>query len=283
MNNRNPIKGLFWHVTMACMVFGLCVSSAQSTSRDEPPNVPPAYNPDGTYSGEGQNFTTAAYQKEAFKLVLKEANAVAKELNLPERLPITETNLTECYISRYGFSRIQFKPIGNVSTKDYCYCVSLDHKLCFVEGTHQDQDALKWIKHYNWPLSRMDTNAAYQLATQWLAAISMDVKGLNRDCEVHIVPDRYWNAGKPSKKTFVPIYDIYWLSPKNRAEGYGGVALVKLFTPTKTLVSLRVEESKYILRKPLVFTNLVELLSDTNGVPKTHGLSGPPPPQPAKR
>lgn len=247
---------------------GLLVNDPQYKDITEPTNlpssVPPAYNTDGTYFYWGEKFTTRAYQREAFKLVLEEANKGAAELNLPEKLPIIESNLMERYIVRYGASRIGFKPIGMVSTTNYSYCVSVDHKLCYVEGTHQDQDALKWRVKYKWPLSQMDTNTPYQLATQWLSAVSMDVNGLNRNCEVHIVPDRYWNNPKFNSKTFVPIYEVYWLSPQNKAVHYGDAASVKLFLPTKTLVSLRVEDPKYILRPPIVFTNLAELLSDTN-------------------
>jgi hypothetical protein len=284
------IKGRRGNLTLAWIAIALCVSNicfivhamdnetranlGLSTNGPDykditeptnlPASVPPAYNPDGTYFYWGEKFTTKAYQDAAFKLVLEEANKAAVELNLPETLPITVTNLTEIYISRYGRSRIGIKPIGNISTKDYCYCVSLDHKLSFVVGTHQDQDALKWIAKYEWPLSRIDTKTPYQLATQWLASLSMDVASLNRDCEVHVVPDPYWNNPKFRGRTFVPIYEVYWLSPKNKAEHFGDIASVKLFLPTKTLVSLRVEDPKYILRPPIMFTNLAELLSDTN-------------------
>jgi hypothetical protein len=229
-----------------------------------PPGVPPAYNPNGTYFYWGEKFTTKAYQKEALTLVLQEANKAARELHLPERLPITVTNLTAAYISRYGGSRIGTEPIGNVSTKDYCYYVSLDHKLSFIEGTHQDQDGFGWTSQYKWPWSRIDTNTPYRLATQWLDAVHMDVAGLNRDCEVHVVPDTYWNNPELHERTYVPIYDVYWLSPLNKKKGYGDAASVTLFLPTKTLTSLRVEDPNYILRPPIVFTNLYELLSDTN-------------------
>jgi hypothetical protein len=219
-----------------------------------------------------------AYQKEAFSLVLQEANKAAKELNLHEELPITETNLTEFHITGYGRTRIHAKPIGNVSTKDYCYYVSVDHRLSDIESVHQDQDALKWRVKYKWPLSRLDTNAPYQLATQWLAAVSMDVKGLNQNCEVRVILDQYWNNPKFGAKTFVPIYEVLWLSRQNRATGYCDVASVRLFLPTKTLMGLRVGESKYILRPPLVFTNLAELLSDTNVATKTYFPAPPSPP-----
>lgn len=42
---------------------------------------------------------------------------------------------------------------------------------------------------YTWPTARMDTNTPYILATQWLNDVSMDVKGLNRDCQLIVEPD----------------------------------------------------------------------------------------------
>lgn len=225
--------------------------------------IPPVFDSNGKYTSEGMRFTTQAYEKEAFRLVLQEANLVAKELQLPEKLPITETDVRP-FVCGYGSSRLPPRSIGNVHTRDYGYFVTVDHKLSYVEGSHQNRDCMKWIEQYRWPKSRIDTNAAYQLAAQWLTAVHMDVEGLNRDCELHVEPERYYNGIKVEEGIFVPIYQVYWVSPQNRAEGYGDVATVTLLAPTKTLMSLRVEDSKYILRKPLVFTNLAELLSQTN-------------------
>jgi len=214
---------------------------------------------------EAYTFTTQAYNREALRLVLGEANRAAKALHLPEDLPITEASLTRRFILGYGMSLGRPRGIGNVHTRDYGYFVSVDHKLSFVEGAHQDEDCLRWIKEYKWPRSQIDTNSAYRLATQWLEAVSMDVKGLNRDCRVHLGLDTFANPPKAKTATFVPLYNVYWQSAKNRKEGYGCVASVKLFAPTKTLVSLRVEESKYILSSPLVFTNLDSLLKAPAG------------------
>lgn len=255
----------------ACSVTFVIIASAQD-GRITPgglfarnsSGLPILIGADGRFLSGGVSFTTRPYEQEALKLVLAEANRVAKELNLPEQLPITKTNLTRTFIGSYGMSLAPRKMIGNVHTRDYGYFVSVGHKLSYVEGAHQDQDCLNWMEQYRWPKSRIDTNAAYQLATQWLAAARMDVASLNRDCQVHIEPDRFANGEEDRSGKFVPIYFVYWESAQNKAEGYGNVASVKLLAPTKTLISLRVEDSKYILRPPLVFTNLAYLLSQTN-------------------
>jgi hypothetical protein len=204
-------------------------------------------------------FTTAAYRKEALRMVLEEANRVAVELALRDTLPITETNVIEQFILPYGAAQ-RLNSIGNVATSNYAYCVSIGCKLSYVLSVHQQQDHERWAAEYLWPVIREDTNAAYQLATQWLTAASMDVAGLNRDCDLQIHPLMLYGSG--TNASFVPIYSVAWKSWTDRIRS---VASVELFLPTKTLVGLTVDDSRYILRKPLEFTNLDYLLSQTNG------------------
>lgn len=218
--------------------------------------------PDGKLTPLGFRYTTAAYEREALRLVVREANAVALQLELPEHLPIKESDLMQSFIVRYGMSLMRPGIIGNVHTHAYGYFVSVDHKLSYVERAHQDRDCLEWMEQYRWSKGRIDTNGAYQLATQWLAAAEMDVDALNRDCRLHIELDSFANQRKGLRGKFVPIYFVYWESAENRAEGYGDVASVKLLAPTKTLISLRVEDARYIRRAPLIFTNLDSLLSE---------------------
>lgn len=190
-------------------------TSTNNISTTNHPNILNLLGPDGRLTEAAYHFTTKAYDREALRLVIEEANKVAMELQLPEQLPIAETNLTGAFILGYGMSYLPPGMIGNVHTRDYGYFVSVGHKLSFVEGTHQYQDCLKWSQHYQWPLSRIDTNQAYQLATQWMVAASMDDKALNRDCEVHIELDPLANdsIGKSKKNVFIPVYFVYWSSP----------------------------------------------------------------------
>ena len=119
------------------------------------------------------------------------------------------------------------------------------------------------------PTNQIDTNAAYQLATQFLVAARVDVKRLDRDCKITIKPSDFWNGLEPGgqlrQRTFVPIYDVFWKSP-TRVENSDVAASVEVFTPTRTLLQLSVYQPGYILRDPIVFTNLAALLQ-TNRAP----------------
>jgi hypothetical protein len=202
---------------------------------------------------------------------------VAEELQLPENLPITETNFVEAFVGPFGYNYLN-KRVGNIKTKRYCYYVSQGNKFSYLEATHQAEDCDRFQESYTWPISRINTNQAYQLATQWLAAIAMDVKAMNRDCHVTVHPDEIYVH--PPRGKFVPIYYVTWerrgyeISNDPASANRKDVASIRLFTPTKTLLQLRVEDPKYVLRPALIITNLDSLLPGTG---RTYTL-----PQPSK-
>ena len=231
-----------------CLLFNIRLNGqevALATNRQSKPST--AFRPDGA-----PDLQVKRYEEKATDLILKEANKVAAELKLGEKLPITKSDLNGIFIVPYDYSRLSPKMIGNIHTENYGYYVSLDNKLCFIEASHQREDTIRWIKDYQLPRTDVDTNLPFRLAMEWLTAASMDVKRLNRECSVEVELDPSVNGVNNSSHSVVPVYCVYWLSPQNRKNGYGDAASVKLFAPTKKLVSLRVYESKYILRAPLV-------------------------------
>src|ERR1043166_1221565 len=207
--------------------------------------------------------TPEAFRQEALRLILGEANKVSRELHLVEKLPIEETDLVSFYITPPKVVQ-QIGAIGNVTTANYTYYCSVGFKFSYLARAGLDKEFARLREQGLSPISQMDTNAAYRLAVQWLADCSMDVKALDRDCSVNVLAVTPQGDNGPY---FVPVYWVYWMERGNRS---GSVASVQLFAPTKALLQLRVESSRYILRKPLVITNLAYLLSQTNAVIKTN-------------
>jgi hypothetical protein len=276
---RQKLKLKLYAIMKSACLFLFCASIGLAFGADEPPNPRPLFPDDplgtnlpvgvprmvdtnGNVISINHGFTTPQYRLAAIQLLLQEANRVAKEMQFTnEVLPITGANVKEIFVPPFGFAYIH-KAVGVVSTSNYVYAVSGGDKLSGLDVADYDQVCLKF-ERTSLPLEQMDTNAAYQSAIQWLAKASMDVKGLNRDCKAHVAVSAYWNGlaklGQMPKKNFVPIYYIWWTTPKNDADGFGGVVQVSLFLPTKTLIHMTVKDPKYVLRQPLVFTNLASL------------------------
>lgn len=205
------------------------------------------------------NFTTSAYRQQVFQMILAEASNVAKKLNLTEKTPIKKNDVTEFFISTPQYAKM-FGSLGSIATSDYEYYFSVDNKFSSIVRANYDDELKQLIKNYHWPMWKVDTNAAYQWATQMLCAVSVDVVKLNEDCVRTVgfcLPDE-------KNKFFVPNYRISWKANDEP------VALVEVFLPTKTLRDLSVEKSQYILRAPLQITNLNYLLSQTNSPEKTN-------------
>jgi hypothetical protein len=254
-----------------------CTTKSQTTN-DLPIGVPNPIGKDGRIT-DAIYFTTSAYQKEAFRLVLVEANQVARDLKLSEKLPIKESDVAEAFIGPFGIAYLE-KAIGNITTSNYCYCVSLSNKFCYLTKNNFEEAIRNYAGSYMWPKKRMNTAEAYQMATQWLTAAKMDMKAMNRNLHLVIKPDDDYIAAPRGK--FVPVYEVNWCKPWKPTPGiieenhgkWEAVVSVQLFTPTKTLLQMHVEDPKYILRPALVFTNLAELLS-TNAVAGTNAPGSP--------
>lgn len=242
-----------------CVVI-LCVGGVILSAKAQNGRASKATNqgePDAHQKLKGFLYTTVAYKKEALRLLIKEANDVARQLNLSEDLPITPTNLIYVVIGTPKMVVLSGGGIGTIGTSNYEYSVGIGDKLCFITSQKLDSEkARKDLKaKYLWPIERRNTNAAYQLATQWLAAIQMDVQGIERDSQVHIWS---WTPDGVDDKHFVPLYWVVW----KKADG--PVASVELLEPTHLMGQVNVDHSEYILRRPVVVTNLDSLLSQTN-------------------
>jgi hypothetical protein len=246
--------------------------------------VPKEVDPNGKLIHIPIRFTSDAYRKQCLDFVVGEANRVASELSLTDELPITATNLVEYYIGPFGLNYPK-REIGNITTKGFMYGVTVHDKFNYIVVANYDRKCSQCRDTGELPISHLNTNAAFQLAMKWLTDLSMDVASLNHDCKVHVAVSPYWSGlsrlGDVPQKHFAPIYFIWWTSTENEEFG-GEKASVELFLPTKQLLQLKVKDTKYILRKPLLFTNLSELFPGVAPIHTNHlvapiYMSAPPP------
>lgn len=211
-----------------------------------------------------------AYREEISHLLFKEADQAAAELGLPDYLPVSVRNITRLVIFPPRLAK-NMQGLGSVVTSNYIYSVSCGYKFSGITRVRLQQEDDQLKAKYVLPMSQMDTNAAFQLATHFLSLASMDVTALNRDCKVHIT-----TSVCPDYEHFVPIYYISWVK---RREQFGNVASVEVFLPDKSLRQLRVARSEYILSQPVKISDPEFLSLPTNAPPGQFRNFRPPSPQ----
>jgi len=274
--NNSTFRSLRKQCTTTILLSGI-FSFIMSVHGQSNANFRPAPPWSGVSSPQQSKFSLSvspAYREEVSRLLLQEANRVARELSLPEKMPISGTNVIKMTIYPPRLAR-NMGAVGNVITTNFIYYVSVGYKSSALTRTHLEQEDNQLKSKYVLPISQMDTNAAFQLATQFLAAASMDVVALNRDCDVRI--HAAMTSGQDDEH-FVPLYSISWVT-KGKQEMPGNAASVELFLPTKSLRQMHVNKSEYILRQPLQITNPDFLNLPTNGPARQFAPFGRPPPQ----
>jgi hypothetical protein len=223
--------------------------------------------------------TTTAYQTAALQLMVGQANFAAQQLDLREPLPIVipaDTNNWEVEPPPMGIG-------GMILTSNY--------NFEFSHGRLTGIEKKDWLKRVSPSVtntlelakqpSLLDTNGAYQLATQWLAKISMDVPKLERK----FPPRVFQPAGRPrdangnflagvTNTISIPLYLIGWGDPLEgflRTNRLGrplpprrpnalDAVYVQILGTTKELLSLHIRDTNFFAQPPLILTNAAELL-----------------------
>lgn len=208
--------------------------------------------------------TTAAYQSAALQLMVGEANLAARQLDLHESQPfVTAQNTNEWNVSP--------PPMGVGGS-----ILSPNYIFEFRKGQLAWVNKIDWLKKVSPPItnlvelssrpSLLDSNSAYQLATQWLGNLSLDVAAMERKYPLHVfqVPAqktdaRGRNLPGVSNNVPIPLYKISWGERTPPMDSFNPVR-VEILGTTKELLQLRIQDASLFGRRPLTVTNAVELL-----------------------
>ncbi len=229
------------------------------------------------------NRVSLAYRTVAAQMLLEEANFLAEQLKLPMPRPIQPTDayiwVVPPWYSKADSTNLSLsKPDRIRSATFYADGVVMTEKFEFSLGGPQnrryvhrskikDEDSiLDLFPELARTPSLIDTNGAYQLATQWLAAVGVDLPELERKHRWSVFQHFFWgnpedlpkdkwtyNPPKTTKKTMLPIFDVKW------GDDSTPVVQVTVLGTTKELLDLRIEGGSFLKRPPLIITNAIEL------------------------
>lgn len=226
-----------------------------------------------------------AYRAIAAEKLLTEANYLSKQLQLPIQYPIlpsnaniwirgpwgSKTDSTNMHLSKADRIRAaSFFASGVVAADKFTFGLGgPDNRVNVKRVRIKDEGSiLDLYPELARTPSLTDTNGAYQLATQWLTAISVDVAELERKHKVGFfqhffwgnledLPKDQWTYRPPTStnKTMLPIFDVNW------GDGDTPGVKVTILGCTKELLELQINDASFYRRPLLIITNAIELNS----------------------
>ena len=247
------------------------------------------------------HFMYLAYKYVAVAVMLAEANFNAETLDLPIERPIVSSMRSSTYIAPIstladdGFG-------GNIDAEGYAFGEDGRPALGltgFRDITKLDPFNGLSVAEQNETLggqrSLVGTNGAYQLASNWLALIEVDVPALEKTNKVEVEQRGFWGDGSPAPLVLTPIFTVHW-GAKVEVEVDGRTRQMLRITQHDDCFSRRPVELVKDLDKLLAIpdeeflkysaaerSNLVSRFSATTYVPVTnHTGAIPKPPQTRK-
>jgi len=197
--------------------------------------------------------------------MLAEINYCASKLQLPAELPVSPESLRTEHISRpfiTGFG-------GTFDTDTFSFVFFKSGVLRQIVRINRFERIP--LRELQWEQSRMksliNTNEAYQLATNWLWAISVDVPALEKKHQPSVeqtffYPDAVLADAPPEKRervVLLPILHVLWGTAKKPA------VMVSIFGPTAELLSIHQEDESFSRRPRDLLKNVDALLAIPDG------------------
>jgi hypothetical protein len=212
-------------------------------------------------------YTTAAYNSAALQLMVGHANLAAEKINLPGPLPIivsATTNNYEILSPAHGLS-------GSFNWSNFYFVFTRGHLTSIGQHdwVHKISPPLKDEDDSTNRISLIDTNGAYQLATQWLADLSVDVPAFEKKFPPHIAQSTIYvrttnQLGKVKVAHVpIPVFEIGWGNRPTLFLGMNPV-FVKIYGPAKSLINFGIRGGMHdqipFSSPPLQVTNAAELI-----------------------
>jgi hypothetical protein len=204
--------------------------------------------------------TLLAYKFVAVAAMLAEINFCAPRLHLQEHLPVKYADIRVEKV--FDPSILNFA--GRIDTENYSFCFVKSGRLRFITkldapgrqsmGIYRGNESMPaCIAQLSQMKSMISSNDAYRLATNWLVAMSVDVRKLEAKAPPQ-VEQQSLEAGNRGVIP-VPLFYVKWGAYEDPAVD------VMISGVTGELLNLRQENDAYSRRPALLIKNQDELLA----------------------
>lgn len=195
-------------------------------------------------------------------MMLSEANYFSSQTGLTNGVPLTEASVRAgshfAPPSTNNFS-------GSIVTENYFFGF-WKGRLANFSRTDFKADSDASVARRNLKLAQelslIDEQEAYQLATNWLVQLNIDIASLQSKTRLNIIQWRHAPPGLSERPILLPVYQIEWLGSLPRSKRKTEMALVSatILGSRKELIEFHVLDESLVLRPPMRILNLEGLL-----------------------
>ncbi len=153
-----------------------------------------------------------AYKFVMTTLMILQANLFCETLDIPLNQPMTPENVKSSIVS---FSDLR----GNFETEQYRFIFEKGHLVSFEDMNYLNTSDPVVLRAQVEILSRkkpvLNTNDVYQLSTNWLTKLGVDIAALENECSCTISQLKIKRPSakgqlSPTEEIHLPIFDIEW-------------------------------------------------------------------------
>lgn len=200
-------------------------------------------------------FVSLAYKYVALTLMMAETNHAISKLDVAGWKPITTADLVS-----YHISPPRLRPGGSLDTIKYMFGFGNEGKLQFIHAYQPEHKLSIEERHRLWAKrkSRIGTNEAYQLATNWLTKLDIDVTRLEKSHPCQVSQEFYYESGaqSPERVVMLPRFEVRW------GTNWSAPAVwVSIFGPTKEPLQIRQNDISFSKRPTGLVKDIERLLS----------------------
>lgn len=186
--------------------------------------------------------------------MLTEINHCANQLHLPIPLPVTRTGLKFSFLGppeKIGYQ-------GRLDTEHYSFCFGPSGKLRFIINLNDDRGDLSvsdYLSRISKVVSTINTNDAYLIASNWLAAIDVNIEKLEKAYPPVVrQQSTFETSGTNRINVNLPLFDVKW------GKWEEPTIQVCINGADGSLLKLRQEDDSYSNRPTNLIANLDKLL-----------------------
>lgn len=191
------------------------------------------------------NHPSLAYLLVALCYLLPKVEKCSRDLGLACPVPLTRTNLTSIYLLGGRWE-------GLITTTNYAFTFANDGGISGISRLNKPKVAIRDFQANLARLnSELDSEGAYQLATQWLATLNVNLAELSRRYTYRIVQPELDEAQIPREhgakrrtSRLVPDFTMEWkeIHPSGQDARWPHIVSVEVLGPGRVLERLSIDD-----------------------------------------